>query len=103
MNKDTMLSLQVQLDEIVQVIPETKLEFWFARDLMLPLGYQRWENFISIIQKAITACETTGDSPDDHFRGVTKMVATGIEWMQCDNENCKLCRQNCKLSHPYAS
>lgn len=30
-----------------------------------------------MINKAIASCATTGEDPDDHFRGVTKMVSTG--------------------------
>jgi DNA-damage-inducible protein D len=44
---------------------------------MEPLGYVRWENFQTAIQRAITSCETTGYEPNDHFRGVTKMVKLG--------------------------
>ena len=64
-------------DSIAQIIPEEDIEFWFARDLQKPLGYARWENFITAIKRAIASCETTGFSPLDHFRGVTKMVTLG--------------------------
>jgi DNA-damage-inducible protein D len=53
------------------------IEFWFARDLMEPLGYARWENFQTAILRAIDSCRTTGYNPDDHFRGVTKMIEVG--------------------------
>lgn len=77
MDKQVMLTISKQLDEITQVIPGSEIDFWFARDLMEPLGYQRWENFVQVINKAIASCATTGEDPDDHFRGVTKMVSTG--------------------------
>ena len=32
---------------------EPKIEFWFARDLQAPLGYARWKNFLTAIQRAI--------------------------------------------------
>jgi len=35
------------------------------------------ENFQTAIQRAITSCETTGYEPNDHFRGITKMVKLG--------------------------
>ncbi len=41
------------------------------------LGYAKWENFIRVIQKAITSCENAGYEPDDHFLGVRKKVALG--------------------------
>lgn len=53
------------------------MEFWFARDLQNPLGYARWENFITAISRAIESCKTTGYDPDNHFRGVKKMIPLG--------------------------
>jgi hypothetical protein len=53
------------------------IEFWFARDLMEPLGYVRWENFQTAIKRAIESFETTGYEANDHFRGVTKMIEVG--------------------------
>lgn len=78
MNPEKILTLQVQFDQLVQIHPEEKsLEFWFARDLMTPLGYVRWENFMTAVQRAIDSCQTTGYEPENHFRGVTKMVPLG--------------------------
>ncbi len=58
-------------------MPQEGIEFWFARDLMEPLGYARWENFTTAIHRAIESCKTTGYDEEDHFRGVTKMVPLG--------------------------
>jgi len=33
------------------------LEFWFAKDLQILLGYAKWENFVNVIQKAKEACK----------------------------------------------
>ena len=66
-----------QFDALSQRTPDDNVEFWFARDLMEPLGYARWENFQTAIQRAIESCETTGYPVDDHFRGVTKMIEIG--------------------------
>lgn len=54
-----------------------KIEFWFARDLQEPLGYTRYENFLTTIQRAIESCRTTGYEPEHHFRGVTKLITHG--------------------------
>jgi len=35
------------------------LEYWFARDLQLLLGYNEWRNFLKVIDKAKMACETS--------------------------------------------
>jgi DNA-damage-inducible protein D len=49
---------------------------------MEPLGYARWENFITVIKRAIESCKSTGFDPEDHFRGVTKMVTLGSDAKQ---------------------
>ena len=77
MNKNTIQKLQSQFDTLAQHMPETDMEFWFARDLQEPLGYARWENFLTAINRAISSCETTGYTPSDHFRGVTKLITHG--------------------------
>ena len=53
------------------------LECWFARDLQSLLGYDRWENFFKVIEKAQAACEIAGNVSADHFLGVTKMIEIG--------------------------
>ena len=60
-----------------QRTPDEDIEFWFARDIMEPLGYARWENFQTAIKRAIESCKTTGYAAEDHFRGVTKMIEIG--------------------------
>jgi len=54
-----------------------QIEYWYARDLMVLLGYSRWENFANAIQRAMDSCETSGANVADHFREVTKMVSLG--------------------------
>ena len=56
---------------------ETGVEFWLARDLQHLLGYEKWDNFQSIVFKAKTACESSGNKVSDHFAGVGKMVHLG--------------------------
>ena len=77
MNSETLRNMQGTFDSLARTVPEENVEFWFARDLMEPLDYARWENFLTAIQRAITSCETMGYMADDHFRGVTKMIAIG--------------------------
>ncbi len=78
MNKELIVQMQNQFDALVRSHPDAAgVEFWFARDLQEPLGYARWENFITAIQRAIESCRTTGVDADNHFRGVTKMVELG--------------------------
>jgi DNA-damage-inducible protein D len=56
---------------------ENDHEYWLARELKEILDYKRWENFETVIDKAIKACETSGQISADHFREVTKMVTLG--------------------------
>lgn len=77
MASETLQHLKSSFDALSQKIPDENVEFWFARDLMEPLGYARWENFETAIQRAVESCKTTGYDADDHFRGVTKMVKLG--------------------------
>jgi DNA-damage-inducible protein D len=79
MDKGVILKLKNQFDQLSHRAPNDEVEFWFARDLMGPLGYVRWENFQTAIRRAIESCEITGYGPNDHFRGVTKMVKLGSE------------------------
>src|SRR4030095_8010991 len=62
---------------MVRTDTRTGTEFWCARDLQMLLGYAKWENFVKVIDKAKTACRTTGHDPDDHFLDVRKMVPLG--------------------------
>jgi DNA-damage-inducible protein D len=77
MNRNSILEMKNKLDSLAQIISEENIEFWFARDLQEPLGYLRWENFITAIKRAIESCKSIGCTPDNHFRGVTKMVLVG--------------------------
>lgn len=56
---------------------ENGVEYWLARDLQHLLGYGKWDNFLSVISKAKTACELSGHAIADHFADVGKMVDLG--------------------------
>ncbi len=53
------------------------VEYWLARDLQHLLGYAKWDNFLSVIAKARTACEVSGHAIADHFADVGKMIELG--------------------------
>lgn len=77
MTNSLIPQLTALFDELSQRLPDDGIEFWFARDLMEPLGYARWENFTTAIQRATESCKSTGYNESDHFRGITKMIETG--------------------------
>lgn len=77
MESKAIQQMKSYFDALGHATPDEGVEFWFARDLMEPLGYARWENFQTAIKRAIESCETTGYAAEDHFRGVTKMIEIG--------------------------
>lgn len=77
MDKKTIYAMKNAFDEIVKIIQEEAVEFWYARDWMALLGYDRWENFHKAIERAIDSCKASEIEPADHFRSVTKMVQIG--------------------------
>lgn len=77
MDHITISKLTNSLDALARQIPDEDTEFWYAREIMTALGYDRWENFSKVIHKASIACENAGGVVTNHFRGVTKMVPIG--------------------------
>lgn len=67
---EQLKALQTSLEAGAQRADAEGIEFWFARDLQTPLGYARWENFQTAIQRAMQSCEASGYAVLDHFRGV---------------------------------
>jgi len=53
---------------------ENGIEFWYARELQLLLGYDKWSNFEKVIDKARIACDVAGEVIHNHFADVGKMV-----------------------------
>ena len=77
MDKRRVGQIKERFDLVIHSDQEAGVEFWYARDLMSLLGYERWENFAKAIVRAIESCETSGIAVQDHFREVTKMITVG--------------------------
>jgi len=51
--------------------------FWSARDLACVLGYIKWENFQTVLKRAMIACENSGHNSSYDFPEVGKIVRAG--------------------------
>ncbi len=78
MKQELIAQLHGSFEQLVQTEQESGTEFWLARDLQPLLGYLRWENFAKVIEKAKTACQSSGYDVSDHFLDVTKKVEIGL-------------------------
>lgn len=77
MDRKRVGQIKEQFDLVIHSDETAKVEFWYARELMPLLGYERWENFDKAISRAMDSCETSGIEVVYHFREVTKMIETG--------------------------
>lgn len=59
--------------ENIKHIDENGIEFWYAREMMKILEYNKWENFEKVINKAKEACENSNISVNEHFPDVRKL------------------------------
>jgi DNA-damage-inducible protein D len=104
MKKELIAALFQQFEEAAY---EYKgIECWSARELQEVLGYTKWDNFLKVIVKAKTACESSGVKVSDHFAGVGKMVQLGsgsqraIEDFALTRYACYLIAQNGDAAKP---
>ncbi|MFA6424347.1 MAG: DNA damage-inducible protein D [Candidatus Magasanikbacteria bacterium] len=72
-NEISVLSLNKDFESIKKV-DENGVEYWEARELVPLLGYDKWENFVKVIEKAKAACLLSGQEVYDHFPDVGKMI-----------------------------
>ncbi len=75
--RSKLIELKEKFDSIINTEEKENIEFWYARDLQTQLGYTQWRNFLEVINKAMTSCESAGISVSDHFAKVSKMIDLG--------------------------
>jgi DNA-damage-inducible protein D len=94
MDKSIIIKLQKTFEDYAKDVDG--VEFWFARDLQTLLGYDKWENFVNVIEKAKIACKNSGYSMADHFPDIRKKVQLG-SYAEREVEDIMLTRYACYL------
>lgn len=82
--------------EEIRHVDERGIEYWYARELQIILGYKEWRKFAGVIKKAIIACESSNYSITDHFVDTDKMVSIG-SGAKRKQQDYKLTRYACYL------
>lgn len=75
--KSKLIELKEKFDSIINTEEKDNIEFWYARDLQIQLGYTQWRNFLEVINKAMISCKSAGISVSNHFAKVSKMIDLG--------------------------
>jgi DNA-damage-inducible protein D len=68
------MNTELRSFEEIRRLTDYGMEYWSARDLQKPLGYEKWENFSFFFDKAMLACDVAGFDVKDNFTSVKKMV-----------------------------
>jgi len=99
MTKKLVASINKNFENIKR-LDENDIEYWLGRELMPILGYIKWEKAEDVIGRAAAACLNSGQSVDNHFHRVGKMVQIGsntmrevVDW-KLDRYACYLVAQN---------
>lgn len=66
-----------QTFEQIKQVNDCEQEFWSARELGKALEYAEYRNFIPVIEKAMVACQNSGQAISDHFVEVHEMIKLG--------------------------
>jgi DNA-damage-inducible protein D len=90
------MNKQPAIFEQIKKTNEIGQEYWSARELFTTLEYIKWDKFLNVIDKAKEACENSGQSIQDHFPRMEKMVSIGSS-AQRDIGDLHLTRYACYL------
>lgn len=75
MKNEIIAKLKITFEEYAKEVDG--IEFWYARDLQILLGYVEWRKFQGVIEKAKESCKNTGFEVFNHFVDADKMVQLG--------------------------
>jgi hypothetical protein len=96
MSNLSVLNLENSSFDTICHTEENGNEYWFARELMLLLGYDTWAKFKRIIERAKLACLNSGENVEHHFtpgdNAVEKKQGIGSK-----KQDYKLSRYGCYL------
>lgn len=67
MEKNKIISNTERTFEDIKHINENGVEFWYARELMIALGYSSWDKFKAVIEKAKISCKNSESLETEHF------------------------------------
>ena len=83
------------LFESLRHIDENGVEYWSAREIYTHLGYTKWANFLTVIEKAKDSCKNASGDILNDFASVGKIVKAGA--MEKTIEDILLTRYACYL------
>lgn len=67
-----MADTAVSAFEAIKHTAEDGREYWSARELGKLLGYDKWQNFLSVIHEAMEVCRVHGGSTEEVFTAISK-------------------------------
>ena len=76
------LKINNNIFDTIKHVDDYGNEYWLARELMILLGYSKWENFHKVIKNAITACKNSNYNVSECFpevRKTSKMPNGGVK------------------------
>lgn len=94
MKREFILELFEKFEQACYIYKD--IECWSARELQSIFGYTKWDNFFKVIEKAKTACETSGAEVSYHFADIGKMIDLA-KGAQREIEDVALTRYACYL------
>lgn len=78
MGENELIKTTEKTFEDIKHTDENGNEYWYARELMITLGYKDWRYFDAVIEKAKIACQNSEMLDTDHFVVDNKIVEAGI-------------------------
>jgi len=83
------------LESVKKLAPNGE-DYWMARDIQPILGYDKWQSFSGVIEKAKQACASAGFHVDYHFIDTSKVITAG-KGAKLQRADCYLTRYACYL------